>query len=201
AARLLRASARPREVARQEMGGGSCISRQGTASRILLGEVGRETLVEAFHWHVEHTAERLREFLGLRSLLAAFAEQRQRHSDDDPVRRLCADQLDQPLQPRLRANALDHAYRSSKRAGRVRHRDPGSRRPVVERDDLHPRAAALSLCPPANASAGPAGFLPPASARFGRPPPPPSIFAAAARATATASTPASTSEGSTLTTR
>src|SRR5439155_20870669 len=126
---------------------------------------------------------------------------RQRHADDDALGTLAADQLDQLLHTGLGADAFDHAHWSSKRAGRVRGGNPGSSRAVIHRHDLHRRAAAISLFPTSNASARPAGFLPPASARFGRPPPPPSIFFAASRATATASTPASTSDGSTLTTR
>ena len=84
---------------------GSGIRRQVTASGILLGEVGREALVEALDWHVDRLPELIDEALGLDRLLAAFASEGQRQPDDDSLRALARDQLDEPLESGFAAGA------------------------------------------------------------------------------------------------
>ena len=120
AARLLRASARPREVARQQVRRGSGIRRQVTVS----GSCSARSVVKRSSKPSTGTSSGLSqpvdEALGLARLLADLTSERQRHADDDALGALARDQLDEAFESGLGARTLDHADWSSKRAGRVR---------------------------------------------------------------------------------
>src|SRR5438874_1177319 len=81
-------------------------------------------------------AERVDELLGLRRLLAVVATQRQRQADDDAVGMLGADELDEALEPGVRADALDDTDRPREGSGGVGDGDARSGRAVVQRHDL-----------------------------------------------------------------
>src|SRR5207248_1403225 len=165
------------------------------------GERGREALVEAHDGDVDRVAQRLDEPLRLARLLAVLAAQRQRQPDDDSLRLLGPDELEQPSEPGFGRGPLDHADRSRERAGRVRDGHAGPRGTVVEREHLHARAERIWRSAAARASSSLFGSRPPASASVGRPPPPPPMIGATSRTTCAASRPFSAREESRLTTR
>src|SRR5918992_990051 len=182
------------------MGRRTRVFRCGRGMR-LLGEVGREALVEALDRDVDGRTQGLDEPLCLVHLLTAVAAHRQRQPDDDSLDVLRTNQLDHLREPVLGRRPLDDADRLGDRPGPVRDCYARPCRAVVQGEHLHSSAEASCRLPTSYASSRPSGFLPPASASVGRPPPPPPIFFAASRTTATASAPLATSERSRLTTR
>jgi hypothetical protein len=98
---------------------GSGIRRQVRASGILLGEVRRKAFVEAFDRYVDRSPELVHESLGLDRLLATLAAKRQRYADHDALGSFARDQPDEPFEPGLRGDPLDHADRSCERPGRI----------------------------------------------------------------------------------
>lgn len=153
----------------------------------LFGKVGGEPFVEALDRDFERATKRSDELLGFRGLLAVLAAHRQGEADDDSLCALRPHQLDERCEPVFTGCVGDNSHRPGNRARRIGDRHPGSCRAEVEREDFHSIPDAICVFPTSYASGRPSGFLPPASARFGRPPPPPPIFFAASRATATAS--------------
>src|SRR5439155_3340873 len=105
------------EVGRQEVCGGAGILRR--TGRCLRGEAGGEPLVEALDRHVDRLAQRLDEPFGLTRLGAVLAPKRQRESDDDAVRLLGPDELDEAGEPVLARRPLDDTHGTSERPGRV----------------------------------------------------------------------------------
>src|SRR5579872_419449 len=174
---------------------------EGRARRGLLGQVGREALVEEQDGHVDRRAQEIREALRRACLLAALAAERQRQADDHLLRLLLADDPRELLEPRLGRGALDDAERPRDDPRRIGDRDAGARRAEVEGQHLHPSAAATACLPASSASRAPCGFLPPASASVGLPPPPPPMCLPSSRTSCTASSPCDTSVSSKLITR
>ena len=120
----------------------------GMPSPTLLGEVGRETLVEAFDRHVQSFAEAADEPVGLGSLLAGLAAHGERLADDDTLRAMLAYELGQTSDPVVRARPLDDADRARDCSGRVGDRHTGARRAVIEGEDLQdPAVEVISALP------------------------------------------------------
>ena len=124
--------------------------RPGVLGRLckkLLRKVGREALVEGDDRDVGHTAERLDEALGLERLLAPFTAECERQADDDSADFLLTDQRRYLGEPFAAARTLDNAERPRDRPGGIAHRNTGAGPAVVEREDLHFRAAAIAFFP------------------------------------------------------
>jgi hypothetical protein len=117
------------------MGRGTRVGRCG--GRRLLGEVGREALVEALDRDGGRGAQRLHEPLRLARLLAALSPHGQWETDDDAFRILGSNHLEQLGQACLRSDVFDDPHGTRQRTGRVGDGDPGTRRAEVERQDLH----------------------------------------------------------------
>ena len=118
----------------------------GSRDRVLGGpcgmcmrEPGGEPLVERLDRNSDGGPERLDECIRLDRLRSVLTAQRDRHADDDPIDLLPLDECGDPSQARLGPGALDDVERSGKGAARVRDRDAGPRRAVVEGEDLHER--------------------------------------------------------------
>lgn len=105
--------------------------------RRLLGEIGREPLVEALDGNGGRGAQRFHKLRRLARLLAVLSPHRQRQADDDSLRILGSNHLEQLRQASLRSNAFDDPHGTGQRTRRVGDGDPGTRRAVVEREDLH----------------------------------------------------------------
>jgi len=85
----------------------------------LLGEVRRKAFVEAFDRYVDRAPELVHESLGLDCLLATLAAKRQGYADHDALGPFARDQPDEPFEPGLGGDPLDHADGSCKRPGRI----------------------------------------------------------------------------------
>jgi len=109
----------------------------GGGASALLGEAGREALVERLHRDEGCSTQGIDEALGLGGLEAALAAQRDGHADDDPLGLLLANELEDPVDARLGSRPLDHADRPGHGARRIGHGDSGPRRAVVEGEHLH----------------------------------------------------------------
>src|SRR5262249_49691939 len=116
----------------------------------------------------------------------------QRFPHHDHLRALVGDERLERASPGRAVHPLDHGERPGDGSRRVAHRDAGARSTVVEGHDLQPACPRISSRAALTASGGPSGRLPPARARFGRPPPPPSTSGATPLMSASAERPAST---------
>src|SRR5689334_17123923 len=177
--------------------GGSAGVLGGTGGR-LLGEIGREPLVEKEDRNLEPVAQRRCEALGHARLVPALAAQRQRMPDHDLLRALLRDQVLELREPVVRRSALNDAERPGDCACGIGDGHAGACRSEVEREHLHPSSALRAA---SSASDTPPGFLPPASAIVGLPPPPPPMCGPSSLMKRAASSPRSTSVWSKLTTR
>src|SRR5205085_12354329 len=148
-----------------------------------------EALVVELDGDRDRRPEPLHERVGLGGLGSVLPTQREREADDDPLRLLRPDHVEQLLPARGLVDLRDRRHRTRESTCGIGHGDAGPGGPVVEREDLH-EASALAISSRARASASGSfsGSLPPARAIVGRPPPPPPTIGAISRTTSPALT-------------
>src|SRR5581483_10021742 len=161
------------------------------AGVVALCQHGCEALVIRLHGNADRSTQALDERFGRDRLLTSRAAEGERHPDHDDLRCLRVDHGEELRKPVCCPNPQHRRERACERPRRVGDRDSGARGTEVERENLHPMAAASRSRPASSASRTAPTFLPPASASVGRPPPPPPMIGPSSRTIRTASSPAS----------